>query len=393
MDVELDDPTSASVTISLVGLEPPGPEPVLLTMLEVRYLLENGEVCGTASKPLVVGRSDQPALHNPVTIGTPWLAQPGAVSAVTPAQAADPPDLTIELLKPDGNMARGNYVCWIRSSHAIAAASGPYLIDFGDDAKTFARSIVDNIRQYGSSPLANNYFRSFGTAVAGKLPPEAFDALREVAKITAPNPPAVMFVSAEPYVPWELALVDPPLDASRPPYLGAQVALGRWLRDKPISAGPAAGGVVRVEKPPVQPLGEISVRHMAVVAGIYPATSGFRSLPEAREEAKTLTATYGAISLAASAQSISQLLDARLEHNFEVVGGADVVHFAGHGEYDPARPDASVLYLSDGMPLSSELFLGARYGGPQQPIIFLNACMIGIGGEMLGNMGGFPATV
>jgi hypothetical protein len=44
------------------------------------------------------------------------------------------------------------------------------------------------------------------------------------------------------------------------------------------------------------------------------------------------------------------------------------------------------------MPLSADLFRGANYGGKQQPLIFLNACMIGIGGEMLGNMGGFPGN-
>ena len=397
MPTRLADPASASVSFKLIGLDPPGPEPVHLTMLEIRFLLENGEVCGTASKPLVIGQAGQsaPPVRNE---GTAWLAQPPTASAVDLTADVDPPDLTIELMKPDGNVARGNFVCRLRSPHKLKAGRGPFPIDFGEDAKSFARTIVDRIRLYGATALVDNYVRSFGGAVADKLPQAAHDALREVAAITAPRPPAVLFISAEPYVPWELAYIDPPLDPKRPPYLGAQVVLGRWLRDKPIddtspsALAPLPGGAARVEKPPVAPPREIPVQHMAVVAGIYPATSGFRSLPEAKVEATDLTAIYQAIPLAASAQSISQLLDAKLEQNFVPVGGADAVHFAGHGEFDPNRPDASVLFLSDGMPLSSDLFRGARYGGAQQPLIFLNACMIGIGGEMLGDMGGFPGN-
>jgi hypothetical protein len=88
----------------------------------------------------------------------------------------------------------------------------------------------------------------------------------------------------------------------------------------------------------------------------------------------------------------ASLLDADLEYRSERIGGVDAVHFAGHGEFDPARPDSSVLFLSDGLPLSSILFRSAKYGGPHQPLFFLNACMIGIGGQLLGDMGGFPGN-
>ncbi len=96
--------------------------------------------------------------------------------------------------------------------------------------------------------------------------------------------------------------------------------------------------------------------------------------------------------LAASLQSLKLLLDAKLEQNFEVIGGADAVHFAGHGEFDPAKQDSSVLFLSDGAALSPLLFRSAKYGDEQQPLLFLNACMIGIGGQLLGDMGGFPGN-
>jgi hypothetical protein len=50
------------------------------------------------------------------------------------------------------------------------------------------------------------------------------------------------------------------------------------------------------------------------------------------------------------------------------------------------------MFLSDGKPLSSLLFRSAKYGKDIQPLLFLNACMIGIGGQLLGDMGGFPGN-
>jgi hypothetical protein len=396
--VAVSDLTSGQVTFRLVGRDPAGPEPVHLTILEVRYVLD-GTVCGTASRPLVIGQASVPGLVA-TPYGTPWLEQPATASSMTMQPDQHVADLTIEIAKPDRNEAGGRYVCRLYSPHPIAAGRGPYDIDFGEDAKTFAKTtIVDEIRRYASDPIVDNVLRSIGDLVADKLPAAALDALREVARRVQPEPPAVLIVSAEPYVPWELARIDPPLDPTRPPYLGAQALVGRWLRDT-LSAssaavpgrppgGPASG---RAEKPPVNPPAEIAVRNMAVMAGLYKAVSGLRQLPEAEKEAAALVQTYDAVPLAASLQALKQLLDAKLERGFEQIGGAGAVHFAGHGDYDPARPDASVLFLSDGRPLSSFLFRSAKYGGDLQPVLFLNACMIGIGGELLGDMGGFPGN-
>ncbi len=55
-------------------------------------------------------------------------------------------------------------------------------------------------------------------------------------------------------------------------------------------------------------------------------------------------------------------------------------------------PDGAMLMLSEGRPLPSILFRSAKYGGVRQPLFFLNACMIGVGGELLGDMGGFPGN-
>ena len=81
-----------------------------------------------------------------------------------------------------------------------------------------------------------------------------------------------------------------------------------------------------------------------------------------------------------------------MSNHGQPIGGVEAVHFAGHGDYDPATPDAAVVYLSDGAPLFASLFGSARYGGDASPMFFLNACMAGIGDELLGDAGGFPGN-
>jgi CHAT domain-containing protein len=147
-----------------------------------------------------------------------------------------------------------------------------------------------------------------------------------------------------------------------------------------------------VAKPPAQPPSTIGVKHMAVMAGMYKAESGLRNLPEAEAEAKALLQSYKAVPLAANLTDVKRMLDAKLSQDFNEIGGVEAIHFAGHGDFDPAQTDSSVLMLSEGRPLPSIMFRSANYGGDKQPLFFLNGCMIGIGGELLGDMGGFPGN-
>ena len=385
--VAVADPTQAEARFSLVGRAPVGQEPVHLTSIEARYIRE-GMVIGTAARPMVIGLPNKQTLDTPDGVGMPWLAQPPGGTSVD-LRPGLPVDLTIELAKPDRNAATGVYSCRLYSPHPLSVSGGPYDVDLGQDARTFARMVVDQVRQYSSNDLLVNLLDSFGDAIADQFPADVFDAVAEVAQRTAPSPPSVLILSADPYVPWELARMRAPLDPSRPPYLGAQVLLGRWLQDGQSRRRNEGDATTR---PPAQPPFRLPVRHIAVMAGKYREDSGLRALPQAEAEAQAIIKTYDGVGLAASPSSLKRLLDATLEKGTDPIGGADVVHFAGHGEFDPARPDSSVLFLNDGLPLSSLLFRSAKYGGAQQPLFFLNACMIGIGGQLLGDMGGFPGN-
>lgn len=388
MTVNLSDVISASVQFTLVGDERMDAWHPLLSTLELRYLVD-GTVCGTASKPIIILHSRDTAPPVQDARGQSW-SEPAAAVPILLAADDQAPDLTIEISKPDRNAASGQYMCQLFSPHALASQRGPFPMDLGQDAKTFAGAIVEEVRLFAKSPLLDMTLESIGRLVAQRLPAAAFDALREVAAKVFPAVPAVLIVSAEPYVPWELAWVEPPLDAALPGYLGCQALVGRWLRDNDAAASATDG--TQAPRPATHPIAKLSVRHMAVMAAWYQTQSGMRRLPMAEAEATSIVGEHGALALAATAQSMRQFLGASLENGFDRIGGVEAAHFAGHGDFDATRPDASSLFLGDGTPMRSNQFRAARYGGAQQPLLFLNACMLGIGGELLGDMGGFPGN-
>jgi hypothetical protein len=254
-------------------------------------------------------------------------------------------------------------------------------IELGSDSKTFAKLLIDQVRQWSGDDLVDNLLNGIAEEVAVKLPQEFWSVLRSVAALVTDRPVTFQLNSCEPYVPWELALVDPPIDAARPQFLAAQVAMGRWiLGDRGISS---------------PPLLTRSVEAMAVMAGMYTIQSALTPLPEAIEEAKALAQSYStmpAIPLDCTPANFKLLLDAKLTYNLNPIGGVQCVHFAGHGEVDPTRPGEAAIYLSNGSPITPVFFKRSPLGRGYAPFIFFNACMVGTAGEMLGGLGGFPGN-
>jgi hypothetical protein len=371
----------AEARFRLSAMAPTNPERASLTTLEVRYSIA-GVTCGIASRPLAIladVEGDQT-----LQLGKEWSKRETSASPVVLVLDEQAPDLTLEILKPDGHPGTGSYRCHLLSPHALTTPPGPFDIELGNDARSYAQQLVDNVRTYTGTALLALEVEGVAQMVARALPPEFFAALAEVGELCRPEPPSVLIVSAEPYVPWELAWLETPLDPSRPQVLGAQADVGRWLREKPGAGnGPS--------RPAIHPIGSIDVAHFAAMAAWYTATTGMRRLPKAEDEARALQNSHGCVLLPAKAEPLRDLLNANLQ-----VGPSRVPiqawHFAGHGSFDATTPDASALYLEDGKPLRSNLFGAAKYGGERQPLLFLNACMLGIGGENLGITAGFPGN-
>jgi Ternary complex associated domain 7/CHAT domain len=374
--------SASSVAFDVVARLPSRAGDIHLTTIEVRYV-RGGTVCGAASRPLVIARASD-ASGAPTPNRADARESSGSTSRISLAGEDRPPDLTIEFLKPDQNPANGYYVCRLISPHCLTTNPGPHDVNLGMDAKTFARQVIDDIYQFSAHSLEQAALDGYALLIKDALPDSVFDAIREVATFVAPEPPAILIVSADPYVPWELARLEPALDNSRPPYLGTQVLLGRWLRTRSDRRGPASA------RPPLTPPSRLDVSTMAVFATRYQPPSGLARLFKAEQEADALTESCGAVRVEATAEAVQQMLDARLDIGYSGPSGVEAIHFAGHGNFDTTQPDNSAIFLSDGLPLKSILFRSAKYGGRCQPLMFLNACMSGIGGELLGDMGGFP---
>ena len=375
LDVRVDAPTEASITFQLVARA--AAEDVRLTSLEVRFSV-GGAARGWARRNIVVraaGAAVPPPNH---PNAQEWLDGDGAVAAMPLGPATSVPDVELDILKPDGNTARGSYRCVFRNAHGVPVSDAALSIELGDDAATFAKLFIDDVRSWSGDPIVDNLLQGNGDTIAKKLPPAFWAMLRAVADRVPGRPLTLQLNSAEQNVPWELALVDPPLDATRPPYLGAQVVMGRWLVGDTVAAPPKSA---------------VTVRAMAVFAGMYSASSGLRALPKALEEAQALSASYAtlpALAFECTSPNLKSLLEASLTSGLQHVGGVEAVHFAGHGEADPTHPGSSALYLSAGKPLQSMFFQRSVLGRAHAPFIFLNACMVGSAGEMLGDCAGFP---
>ena len=68
--------------------------------------------------------------------------------------------------------------------------------------------------------------------------------------------------------------------------------------------------------------------------------------------------------------------------------GIQLIHFAGHGDFDPDAAEISVIRLADSALVPRDLSR-ARLGQTAHPFVFLNACEVGEQGWALTKIGGW----
>lgn len=187
---------------------------------------------------------------------------------------------------------------------------------------------------------------------------------------------AIHLYSREPFVPWEIMHVKHPahpLQPGAPTRFLAERGLLRWLQGQ--------------EPPPTQ-FASRAVRH--VVPG-YPAGSGYE-LPAIQQETAML-ASLGAQPVEPTRAAVY----ARLADSTPL----GILHFAGHGESDSARPSDSAFALAvsaDGQgqwkasePLEARAIRSRADLRPAgRPLVFFNACRVARQGFLLTGVGGFP---
>jgi hypothetical protein len=356
-----------------VALVAPADAAIHLSQLGVHFTLR-GVACGYAWRRIAVRPAGAGA--GPPG-GRDWLQEGGAPAPVR-LDGEHPADLTVRIDKPDQDQSSGRFV-WSFASPHLADLPEPLPVDLGRDADSFARTVIGDVWQNEGTATLKHALRGIGAVVAEKIPDSFFILLRTVWECAAAEgrTPTVLLLSAEPHVPWELALLEEPLDPDRPPFLGAQVPVARWITGR--------RGI------PLPPPRSRHIHQMAVVAGDYASRHKRRPLPHAMREAESLARDYGAVQLSATHDDLGRLLDGEMEED-GVSAGAEAIHFACHGEVDPQNPRYASIFLSDGNVLTPSLFRAAPVGKRNRPFLFLNACQVGQSGELLGEYAGFAGA-
>jgi CHAT domain len=318
----------------------------------------DGQTMGMAYRSIAVARSG-----DLVADAEARPQEAGVDLSVPTARAA--PDLTVRILEGE---SEGRLLWTFESPHdAIDLPDEPVESNLGeaDDPKSFARQLVDRVNAREGKPGLYQYLVGVGRTLTDEMPQPFWDVLRAVAA-GIDSTPTVLILSEEPYIPWELSVVEPPLDPEAPPFLSAQTEIGRW--------------VLGHRRPKLPPPESADVASIAVISGVYDRP-GWARLVAAEEEAAELAQQYGAQPVNASAQEVLDCLAGSPP--------ADLMHFAVHGVYDPAGIQDGVV-LVDGHALDPMEVKGSSFTAT--PFVFLNACQVGSGNKILGDHAGLAAA-
>lgn len=242
-----------------------------------------------------------------------------------------------------------------------------------EDTRSFAHVIGTELSKEGyKSIAANNVLLTLGEQIAEFVPPALFEMLADIHKNIG-RKPKVLIWTDEPYVPWELALMeDYTIDADAPPFLSTQTIMGRWWLNEQV-----------ICPPPCQ----MEVEELTAIAAEYPFGSKYRPLEEALEEKRFLMEEFGANEVKASKKNILEMTSQRDKS----IG--HWVHMALHGFSKPDKNEQSLAF-EDGE-LSPMAMIGAYKCGeiPAISFMFLNACQVGTAGSTLGQASGFPGIM
>jgi hypothetical protein len=315
----------------------------------------DGQPIGLAVRPVAVVASQAFIEQAPAQLPQP------AVDMRIPAGEA-PPDLTVRIEL--GAQPVPGRVLWqlLASDPEVRVPDAGVEVLIGNEPREFLKSVIQEMGQAEGGVGVYQKLRGIGVRIADNVPDAFFTALADVAARVKDRHVSVLILSEEPYVPWELMVLDTPLDPTAPPFLAAQVDIGRW--------------VLGQRRPKLPPPAEVEVNSFAVVSGIYNSSPEWPRLFDAEEEAADLAKRYKTTSVDARSADVQRLLEGHPK--------ADLLHFAVHGQYDP-QGQIDGLVLVDGA-LGPNQVTGSELGGT--PFVFLNACQVGAANEVLGDYAG-----
>lgn len=343
-----------TATLSLVATAGAADAPVMARSLRAMYLAD-GQPIGFAVRAVAV-------VNDPALLAVTPAPPPEDATILAPPTADAPADITVRIELADGSSPGRLLWQLLAADPAVTVPDAPIAVDIGREPEAFLRRVIVQMTEAEGRPGLYQALRGIGRLVADQIPGAFWTVLADVAARTPGRAVTVLLLSAEPYVPWELAVLDDPLDPEAPPFLSAQVDLGRWI--------------LAPRRPTLPPPFAVEARTMAVVSGVYDRDPAWQRLLDAEAEAGELVDRYRAVAVEAECAPVLALLEGSPR--------ADVLHFAVHGQYDPGGT-IDGLVLLDG-PLDPLQVTGSDLAG--HPFVFLNACQVGSGDAVLGDHAG-----
>ena len=295
---------------------------------------------------------------------------------VSESVAPEAADITIVIQL--GDASDGSRLAWtVASPHLdIVLPEQTAGTPLRSSAEQFLRELVDEASVTDDIVDLFASLKGRGKAdIAPLMPAFVRDALRDVAEKLKPRRPTVLLLSEEPYIPWELAVLDPPLPGwpeNGSPFLGAQAIIGRW--------------VLAAEPPPsLDPPKHVTVWNEVVVTGDYTGVPDWERLESAEGEAAKLRQRWPtAFPVEASLPAVLRCLNGD--------PGADIIHFALHGLFSTEESRQGLVLIKvigdEKFPVylkPSHVDSGAL---SRSPLVFLNACQVGAGRHVLANYSG-----
>lgn len=113
-----------------------------------------------------------------------------------------------------------------------------------------------------------------------------------------------------------------------------------------------------------------------MISGDYRRTPGWNPLPESVAEAAALAIALPATAVDAETTAVIKALED---------SAANIIHFACHGQFDPTGSQSG-FFLADGLAFRPNAVMSVDLTGT--PFVFLNACQVGQGRQVLGDYSG-----
>jgi hypothetical protein len=358
-------------TIKLIAPAKPSPEGI---DLEVEYSYE-GNLIGRAWRKVRVVPGNAPI---------PAGKLPEGKTAFFPVSPEATPDLTVTISDvPDGTKLEWNFYtpfqCKIPGKKVRTRFTER-------KAENFAAENIQTISNYTGNKFLDNQIKNTAQTISDYMPPEFWQVLNQVweavKKKDEKQVPAVLIISSDPYIPWELAstkaanLDQTLVDHAFPPVLGAQVKVGRWIPEGPKNISGSA----------LLPDTKIEIKNMAVIIGKYKSGTGIARLPEAQEEGEDLEKSYQAIDVGGTVNNLDALLDDKYPVK-DSPEPSQILHFACHGAVNPGTPDSGIV-LNDGTRLTGMILKNRDLFKNHHPLVFMNACDLGFCVSTLTGYGG-----